>query len=250
MAISVTQPLAIACPSCGLTRTFAAGAAPSRFPRQCPGCGAELVVEGLLQPTREAEPGSDLIPYPAGAGGARDDAAFLPAPAAWQAAGVAAFAALLAWSHLSHGVLAAVVSGADLVFHEAGHPVFGILGSRLLMYLGGTIAQLAIPLAAAAAFALRRRTAAFAVALVWVGFNLESVGAYAADAMDRALPLLAPDADSHDWWNILGILGLRERCRGIGGAIAGAGWALWAGAPAWLGWRWLRAWDRAAVRLS
>jgi hypothetical protein len=180
-----------------------------------------------------------VFPYPAAAAPPED--AFLPAPAAWEAAAVCAFAAVLAWSHVAHGTLAAIVSGADLVFHEAGHPILGLLGSRLLMFLGGTIAQLAIPVTAAVAFALRRRTAAFAVALVWLGFNLVNVGTYAADATDRALPLLAPDADSHDWWNILGTLGVREHCRGIGAAIAGAGWTLWAAAPAWAAWKWLRA---------
>lgn len=109
------------------------------------------------------------------------------------------------------------------------------------MFLGGTLAQLAIPSAAAAAFALRRRTAAFAVALVWLAFNLVDVGAYAGDALDRALPLLAADEDAHDWWNLLGMLGVRAHARGIGAAIAGAGWALWAAAPAWAAWRALRA---------
>ncbi|HEX9241223.1 MAG TPA: hypothetical protein VF875_02150 [Anaeromyxobacter sp.] len=172
---------------------------------------------------------------------AGDGDALLPAPGGWEAAAVLLLAAALAWSHATHGALAAIVSGADLVFHEAGHPILGILGSRFLMYLGGTIGQLAFPAAAAIAFARTRRTAAFAVALVWAGFNLVNVGTYAADAMDRALPLLAPDLDSHDWWNLLGMLGVRERCRGIGGTIAAAGWALWAGAPVWCAWSSLRA---------
>ncbi len=242
---TVTEPLAIACPSCGLSRSFPSGG-PSRFPRHCPSCGAELVVDGLLEP--ETVPASDAFPSPGGAsrpGSSRGER--FATPAGWQAAGVAGFAALLAWSHLGHGLLATIVSGADLVFHEAGHPILGILGSRLLAYLGGTIAQLAIPVAAATAFALRRSTASFALALVWVAFNLVNVGTYAADAMDRALPLLAPDADSHDWWNILGALGLREHSRAIGGAIAGAGWTLWALAPTWAGSRWWRARSAAAT---
>lgn len=198
-------------------------------------------MDGLLEPA-PPEAGSTAHPDLAPAASARlpDDDALLPAPGPWEAAGVVALAAALAWSHATRGVLAAIVSGADLAFHEAGHPIIGILGSRLLMYLGGTIAQLAIPAAAAVAFAHSRRTAAYAVALVWIGFNLVNVGAYAADAMDRALPLLAPDEDAHDWWNILGTLGLREHCRGIGGAIAAAGWALWALTPVWAGWKWLR----------
>ena len=171
---------------------------------------------------------------------AQDPDGSLPAPAGWEAGGVALLAAALAWSHATRGILSAIVSGADLVFHEAGHPIFGLLGSRFLMFLGGTLGQLAFPAAAAIAFGRGRRTAPLAVALVWAGFNLVDVGTYAADAMDRVLPLLAPDEDAHDWWNLLGMLWLRERCRGIGGAIRLAGWALWVGAPAWCGWRWWR----------
>jgi hypothetical protein len=234
--VTVTEPLAIECPSCGLSRSFPAGGAPSRFPSRCPACGAALVADGLLAPDAPAS-------RDAGDAVTRER---LPPPAAWQVAAVAAFALVLAASRARHGLLATILSGADLVFHEAGHPILGVLGSPLLTYLGGTLAQLAVPAAAAAAFARGRRTAAFVVALVWLAFNLVEVGAYAADAMDRALPLLAADADAHDWWNILGSLGVREHCRGVGAAIAGAGWTLWAAAPAWATWRWLRA-RRAAL---
>jgi hypothetical protein len=174
-------------------------------------------------------------------------ARLLPAPAGWEAAAVAALAVLLALSWRSDGWLARIVSGADLVFHEAGHPIFGLLGSRFLMFLGGTLGQLAFPVVSALAFARRRRTAAVGVAVVWLGFNLVEVGRYAADAAARALPLLAPDEDSHDWWNLLGMLGVRERCRGIGAAIGGLGGLVWAAAPAWLGARWLEARRRRAA---
>jgi hypothetical protein len=238
--VTVTEPLAIRCSRCGLSRSFPAGGAPSRFPSRCPGCGAALVADGLLTP----EPTMDRFGADAADAGAADD--LLPAPAAWEVAALLAFAVVLAASRASRGLLAAIVSGADLVFHEAGHPILGVLGWPLLTYLGGTLAQLAMPAAAAVAFALRRRTAALAAVLVWLAFNLVDVGAYAADATDRALPLLAPDVGAHDWWNILGALGVRERCRAIGGAIAGAGWLIWAAAPAWAAWLWLRA--RRAAR--
>ncbi len=93
-----------------------------------------------------------------------------------------------------------------------------------------------------------RRAAPFAVAVVWLGFNLVDVGRYAADASARVLPLLALDEDSHDWWNMLGMLGVRDHCRGIGGTISALGWILWAAAPAWTLWPWLRA--RAARGLA
>ncbi len=156
--------------------------------------------------------------------------------------------ALLARSELHHGFLAAVVDGFDLVVHEAGHPLLGLLGSRFLMFLGGTLLQLALPVAALAAFAARRQPASFAAAVVWLGVNLVNVGTYAADAEARALPLLAADASAHDWWNMLGMLGVRAHARAVGGTIAAAGWALQAAAPAWAVWRWLSARLDAAGR--
>lgn len=226
-------PLRIACPACGLSRDFAPGRAPETLPHHCPRCGADVVADGLLL---EASPPP---PAPLAAGAPGPSLPF-PAPEAWEVAALALFAIVLAWSHLTRGFLAAVVAGADLVFHEAGHPIFGLLGSRFLMFLGGTLAQLALPIAAAVGFARTRRPGSFAVAIVWLGFNLVDVGTYAADGSARALPLLAPDEDSHDWWNLLGMLGVREHSRGIGGTIAAIGWLLWAGAPAWSAWSWLR----------
>jgi hypothetical protein len=147
--------------------------------------------------------------------------------------------ALMARSELQHGFLAAVVDGFDLVVHEAGHPIFGLLGSRFLMFLGGTLAQLAFPIAALVAFAARRQPASFAAAAVWLGVNLVNVGRYAADGDARALPLLAPDVDAHDWWNLLGMLGLRGHAPVIGGAVQALGWALHLAAPGWALARWL-----------
>jgi hypothetical protein len=158
-------------------------------------------------------------------------------------------AALLARSELQGGLLAAVVDGFDLVVHEAGHPVFGLLGSRFLMFLGGTLAQLAFPVAALVAFAARRQPASFAAAAVWLGVNLVNVGRYAADGDARALPLLAPDADSHDWWNMLGMLGLRGHAPAVGGAIGLLGWTLHLAAPGWALARWIAPrLDAAATR--
>lgn len=176
---------------------------------------------------------------------------FLSSPAPLEAVALALFAALLAWSHATRGFMAAALAGADLVFHEAGHPIFGLLGSRFLMFLGGTLAQLAFPVAAAIGFARTGRTGPFAMALVWAGFNLVDIGTYAADASARALPLLAVDEDSHDWWNMLGMLGLRDHCRAIGGTISMAGWLLWVGTPVWalaLAARAHRAWARVRPR--
>ena len=37
-----------------------------------------------------------------------------------------------------------IIDDANLVFHEAGHPILGLLGPTLGLY-GGTLGQLAIP---------------------------------------------------------------------------------------------------------
>ncbi len=227
-------PVSISCPACGLARELAAEHAPAQLPHHCPRCGTDLVADGLLVALERAPDGEPPTPSPA-----PGESRIFPAAEGWEVAALAIFAGVLAWSQATRGFLAAVVSGADLVFHEAGHPIFGLFGSRFLMFLGGTLGQLAFPVAAALAFARARRAAPFAVAILWIGFNLVNIGAYAADASARVLPLLAPDEDSHDWWNMLGMLGLRDSCRGIGGAIATAGWLLWLGAPAWAAWRWL-----------
>jgi hypothetical protein len=227
------EPVRISCPACGLTRAFAGGHAPATLPHHCPRCGADLVADGLLTDAAPAAPATG--PGPADPAPAAEP--FFPAPEGWEAALLALFAALLAGSYRTHGFLAAALAGADLVFHEAGHPIFGILGSRFLMFLGGTLGQLAFPVTAAVAFARARRTAPFAAAVLWIGFNLVDIGRYAADASARVLPLLAADENSHDWWNLLGMLGVREHCQGIGGTISALGWLAWAGAPAWALWR-------------
>ncbi len=163
-----------------------------------------------------------------------------PPPSGAAVAALLAGVALLLRSERTHGFLAAAIHGADLVFHEAGHPLFGLLGWRFLTILGGTLLQLALPVAAAVAFWRRRQAASLAVVVAWLGVNLVNVGQYAADAQARALPLLGADASGHDWWNMLRALGLLEQCHAIGGALAGLGWALQVAAPAWAAALWLR----------
>jgi hypothetical protein len=163
-----------------------------------------------------------------------------PPPQGAAVAVLLAGVALLLRSERTGGFLASAIDGFDLVVHEAGHPLFGLLGWRFLAILGGTLLQLTPPLAAAAVFWRRRQAVSLAVVVAWLGVNLVHVGHYAADAQARALPLLNADADGHDWWNMLGALGLLGHCRAIGGAIGGLGWALQVLAPAWAAALWLR----------
>lgn len=41
------------------------------------------------------------------------------------------------------------------------------------------------------------------IALVWLGQNALYVSTYAADAQERALPLITQDPSTHDWWMLL-----------------------------------------------
>jgi len=232
----------LACPSCGRTREVPEDRIPARtFAQRCPGCGTRFEVDGELLRALATAPGAGDPEAPAEPPREedRERGRRLPAPSGGAAAALAAGTAFLLWSQATRGLVASVIDGANLLFHEAGHPVFGLLGSRFLMFLGGTLGQLAFPVAAAVVFASRRQTASFAAAVVWIGLNLVNVGRYAADAELRVLPLLAADEDAHDWWNLLGMMGLRHHATLIGGAIAAAGWAAQVAAPAWVAWRWL-----------
>ncbi len=162
------------------------------------------------------------------------------APSGAAVAALAAGTALLLWSELTNGFLARIVDGADLLFHEAGHPIFGVFGWRFLTYLGGTLGQLAFPAVAAAIFALRRRPVSLGAAIVWIGLNLVNIGRYAADGQARLLPILAADASEHDWWNLLGMLHVRPHAPAIGGVIMAAGWLAQVIAPAWTASIWYR----------
>ncbi|HSN92999.1 MAG TPA: zinc-ribbon domain-containing protein [Anaeromyxobacteraceae bacterium] len=241
----------LACPSCGRAREVPEDRIPARtFAQRCPGCGTRFEADGALLRTlanAPVPPGAADPPDPsAEADGARGSR--FPAPTGGAAAALAAGTVLLLWSQLTHGLLASVIDGASLLFHEAGHPIFGLFGSRFLMFLGGTLGQLAFPVTAAIVFSSRRQTASFAAAVVWIGVNLVHVGRYAADAEARVLPLLAADEDAHDWWNLLGMMNLRHRATLVGGAIAAAGWAAQVLAPAWAAWRWFSARGSGALR--
>jgi hypothetical protein len=148
--------------------------------------------------------------------------------------------ALLLRSERGHGLLAGAIHGFDLVIHEVGHPLFGLFGWRFLGILGGTLAQLTPPLAAAVVFWRRGHPGSVATMVIWLGVNLVNVGQYAADAKARSLPLVNADASGHDWGNMLGALGLVEQGEAIGATIGALGWSLQLLGPAWAALLWLR----------
>jgi hypothetical protein len=99
----------------------------------------------------------------------------------------------------------------NLPFHEAGHIIFMLFG-RFIMFLGGTLGQLIMPLVCMCALLVTtRNTLGASASLWWLGENFMDIAPYINDA--RALRLIliggvtGREVDGHDWENILGTLG-------------------------------------------
>jgi hypothetical protein len=97
-----------------------------------------------------------------------------------------------------------LLDAVDLAIHETGHLVFAPFG-ELMGFLGGTVLQLALPVAFVVYFWRRSDKHAATVALWWVAQNCWNVSVYVRDARAQALPLVG--GGEHDWAYILGRLG-------------------------------------------
>lgn len=106
----------------------------------------------------------------------------------------------------------------DLVFHEAGHVIFGFFG-EFIEILGGSLMQLLIPAGIVVYFAVQGQKYSAAVTLFWVGQSLFNVSVYAKDARVQALPLLGGEDPLHDWNYILGRLHLLNWDQAVGNMI-------------------------------
>ena len=91
----------------------------------------------------------------------------------------------------------------NLPFHEYGHVMFSPFGT-FMMFLGGSLFQIMLPLFPLFTFmVMQRDNFAASIMLWWVGQNFIDVSVYIADAPTRALPLINGNEDNHDWWNLL-----------------------------------------------
>jgi hypothetical protein len=147
-------------------------------------------------------------------------------------AAVAAFAAVsLAFHAFGAQGWVPILDSANLALHEAGHPLTGILSNRLAVY-GGTLFQLAFPVAVAVHFHRRGHAAGAAAGAVWLGENLLNVARYMADARVQLLPLVG--GGDHDWTEIFSrwhMLHLDTRMAGLTRIVAVL---LMLGSVAWL----------------
>ena len=131
---------------------------------------------------------------------------------------------------------------ANLLFHEAGHPIVGLFSNRLETY-GGTLGQLTFPVLLAVSFWRKRQALSCGASVIWFFENWLNIARYMADARELKLPLLG--GGDHDWntiftrWNVL------QYDLDIAGAVKFIGWIGMALAVLWVFWHWWR--DRQRV---
>src|ERR1700690_4302127 len=111
--------------------------------------------------------------------------------------GLAAFLGLL---FCSEPGFVFVLDHANLLFHEAGHPIVGLFSGRLEPY-GGTLGQLAFPCVVAVSCWRAGKTLGLAAAVIWFFENWLNIARYMADARRLELPLVG--GGDHDWNTIL-----------------------------------------------
>ena len=134
-----------------------------------------------------------------------------------------------------------ILDHVNLPIHEAGHPIFGLLGGTIGIW-GGTIMELLVPLLFAVYFATRGETAGAAFSAFWLGENFVYIAVYIADARAMALPLVG--GGDHDWNTILSGMGLLQQDKTIAVVVRLLGWAIMIGAVLWF----ISKWDRSADR--
>lgn len=172
-------------------------------------------------------------------------ARLLEMPARVDALGVggraAAWCALALWAvwFTLHGIDYASTNHSFLhmiilPFHEFGHVLFMPFGSFMAI-LGGSLFQVLMPLGLTAAFLLRQRDPFGAsVTLWWCGQSLVDLAPYVGDAVARAMPLIGgAGPESHDWGNLLTMLGLLNHAQGLARLCFGAGVLVMLVALAW-----------------
>lgn len=126
---------------------------------------------------------------------------------------------------------------ANLLFHEAGHPLIGIFGARLEPY-GGTLGQLAFPCVLAVSFWRKGQPLGVAGGAIWFFENWFNIARYLADARSMALPLVG--GGDHDWNTILSRWDWLAYDTRIAAGLKLVAWVGIAAVSAWVLWRaWL-----------
>lgn len=124
----------------------------------------------------------------------------------------------------------------NLVFHEAGHVLFGFFG-RFIAVLGGSLLQLLVPVVIAAVFVRQRHSFGAAIGVWWTGQNLLDLAPYIADARRLQMTLLGgrtgAEVEGHDWEYLLMQMGWLHLDQSLGLAAHRLGLAIMAAALVW-----------------
>lgn len=104
------------------------------------------------------------------------------------------------------------IDGVNLAIHEAGHLIFSF-GGETLHFLGGTLLQLAFPLAFVMHFRQQKQSFESAVCALWFAESLMYTAEYLGDAKAMQLPLVG--GGTHDWNWLLSHWGLLDNCVGL-----------------------------------
>lgn len=138
-----------------------------------------------------------------------------------------------------HGVDFEIIGGSflhniSLPFHEFGHVLFTPFG-RFMAILGGSLFQVLFPLLLTGAFIiLQRETFGASATLWWAGQSLVDLSPYIRDAQTRSLGLVGGRGEeSHDWGNLLTMLGWLDHCVTFSRLCFAAGVIVMAVALAW-----------------
>lgn len=126
------------------------------------------------------------------------------------------------------------LDSANLLFHEAGHPVFGLLGSTMELY-GGTLGQLVFPVVLIVYFRRQGLAVSCAAGWIWLFENFFNIARYMADARAQILDLVG--GGGHDWNNIFTRWHVIRHDTAIANAVTAAGWAGIVLVWLWLAWR-------------
>ena len=141
----------------------------------------------------------------------------------------------------------------NLPFHEAGHLIFIPFG-RFMMFLGGSLGQLLMPIICLGTFLVKTRDPFGAsVSLWWTAQNFMDIAPYIHDARAMDLMLLGgvtgKETDGHDWNNLLTMLGWLEYDHRLAHLSHNFGIALMVVSFVWGGWLLLRHYRRSWTRL-
>ncbi len=133
--------------------------------------------------------------------------------------------------------------GPLLIFHEAGHVIFRLLG-EFMMIAGGSLGQLIMPAILCGALLITNRDPFGAAIGLWLfGASLLDLAPYIYDSLHPQLILLGGhtgEDGGHDWIYLLDKMGLLKHSQGLGWFVHKLGalvMLLAIGWGAWLLWR-------------